>query len=81
MPEGANQFPLLSAVAMVLDLFKGAVPHVAPGRRTVRINTGKGTLMANTLMANDAGACARKASHRCGRSAGHHRLPLGRVSV
>jgi hypothetical protein len=64
MPEGANQFPLLSAVAMVLDLFKGAVPYVAPGRRTVRINTGKGTLMAN-----DAGAFVEKAGHGRGRRA------------
>jgi hypothetical protein len=51
MPEGAERFPLMSCVTMVNGPFSGVVPRVAPGRGTVLISTGKGTLMAN-----DAGA-------------------------
>jgi hypothetical protein len=64
MPEGAERFPHMSCVTMVNDLFTGVVPRVAPGRGTVLINTGKGTLMAN-----DAGAFVEKAGHGRGRGA------------
>jgi hypothetical protein len=43
---------------------QGVVPRVAPGRGTVLINTGKGTLMAN-----DAGVFVEKAGHGRGRRA------------
>ena len=51
-------------MTLVHDPSTGAVAHVAPGRGTVLINTGKGNLMSN-----GPGDFVKKASHGCDRRA------------